>query len=99
MDLSFLQQFNFKKILLIILFLTLCFGLGFGIYYLFFHSPEPGPGEPGFVCQGGVLPSAGNAGNNLAGNGLNTGGTGGSQAANGADTGNAGLKGEALALP
>ena len=99
MDFSILQQFNFKKILLIILFLALCFGLGFGIYYLFFHSPEPGPGEPGFVGQGGTLPNANNANNNLIGAGTGAGGAGDSQGAGGAGTGNAGLKGEALALP
>jgi len=99
MNFFILQQLNFKKILLIILFLALCFGLGFGIYYLFFYSPEPRPGEPGFIGQGGNLPSADNAQNNLTGGDTGVGGVGGGQTTGRAPVGNAGLKGQAVALP
>lgn len=50
------SQLNFKKIIFVVLFLVLCFGLGFGIYYLFFRTPEPKPGEPGWVPPGANLP-------------------------------------------
>lgn len=59
MNFSFLYQLNFKKIVVIILFLLLCFGLAFGIYWMFFRSEEPGPGEPGYVGPGGQLPGTG----------------------------------------
>lgn len=70
MNFDFLSQFNFKKVLLIILFLALCVGLGFGIYWLFFRSAPPQPGEPGYMTSGGGLPGAGeNTGGQLAGQG------------------------------
>lgn len=40
MNFDFLLQLNFKKIVLIIIFLAICFLLGYGMYYLFFRSEE-----------------------------------------------------------
>lgn len=56
MNLEFLQQLNFKRIMLVLFFVAVCIGLGFGIYALFFKAEEPRPGEPGFVPPSGYLP-------------------------------------------
>jgi len=71
MNLSMLSNLDTKKILLIILFLAVCFGLGIGIYFMFFKPDVPGPGEPGYVPPGAELPDVG------AGTGLPTGPGGG----------------------
>ncbi|RLE07177.1 MAG: hypothetical protein DRJ06_06420 [Candidatus Aminicenantes bacterium] len=57
MNLSFLYNLNLKKIIFVILFLILCFGLGFGIYWMFFKPEKPRPGEPGYLPPGAVLPN------------------------------------------
>jgi len=58
MDLSFLSQLNTKKILLIILFLAVCFGLGFGIYFLFFRATSPAPGQEIYSLPSAGLPES-----------------------------------------
>jgi len=59
MDLSFLSQLNTKKILLLVLFLVVCFGLGFGIYFLFFRSIDVIPGQEIYSLPEGGLPQSG----------------------------------------
>lgn len=40
MLLEYLKQLGWKKILLIIIFLAVCFALGYGIYYMFFRAED-----------------------------------------------------------
>ncbi|MCG2686530.1 hypothetical protein L6278_00150 [Candidatus Parcubacteria bacterium] len=53
-----LSQLNTKKILLIILFLAVCFGLGFGIYFLFFRATDTAPGQEIYSLPGKGLPQS-----------------------------------------
>jgi len=59
MNLDFFSQLNIKKILLIILFLAVCFGLGFGIYFLFFRTTSTTPGQEIYNLPSGELPKTG----------------------------------------
>ncbi len=56
MGFSFLDNLNIKKIVLVILFLILCVGLGFGIYWLFFKPKSPSALR-NYLPAGGTLPN------------------------------------------
>ena len=50
------SNLDYKKILLVAGFVVICLALIFLMYWLFFRATPPGPGEPGYVPPGGVLP-------------------------------------------
>ncbi len=76
-----LPQLDAKKVLLLVLFLAVCLGLGFGVYWLFF-KPEGGVPAEGYPVGTGGLPTtgAGLGGSLYTGTGqLPTGGAAGGQ--------------------
>ena len=54
-----IRQLDIKKVGMLILFLIFCVGLGWGIYLMFFKTPAPQPGEPGYIPPGVSLPEVG----------------------------------------
>ncbi len=57
----YLEKFNYKKIFLVMGFVVVCLALLFLIYWMFFRTAAPQPGEPGYLPPGitGQLPEAG----------------------------------------
>ncbi|PWB38586.1 MAG: hypothetical protein C3F02_02635 [Parcubacteria group bacterium] len=58
---------NYKKLLIVLLFIFFVLGIGFGLYWVFFRTPEPGTGPGGF--NAGNIPDIG-PGNITVVNGL-----------------------------